>query len=199
MADENSTGRIRIHPTAEVSPAADLGRGVSVWNQVQVREGARIGAETSIGKNCYIDTGVTIGARCKIQNNVSIFHGVSVADGVFLGPHVCFTNDRLPRAINPDGSLKGAEDWAVSETVVETGASVGANSTILPGLRLGRFCLVAAGSVVTKNVPANGLVMGNPARLAGWVCDCGARLPDGRLADICPECGRPVAVGREGA
>ncbi len=184
----------RIHSTAEVSPAADLGPGVSVWNQAQVREGAKVGAETIIGKNCYVDSGVTIGARCKIQNNVSIFHGVTVADGVFLGPHVCFTNDRLPRAINPDGSLKGSDDWVVSETVVETGASVGANSVILPGIRLGRFCLVAAGSVVTKSVPANCLVMGNPARKVGWVCDCGSRLPDGRGTITCPICGNPTAI-----
>ena len=187
---------VRIHPTAEVSPGAMLEDGVSVWNQAQIREGAVIGSETIIGKNCYIDTTVRIGKRCKIQNNVSVFHGVTVEDGVFLGPHVCFTNDRLPRAINPDGSLKGANDWVISETIVRTGASVGAHSVILPGITLGRFCLVAAGSVVTKSVPANGLVMGNPARLVGWVCDCGARLPADpdepvlRYNATCPECGR---------
>jgi UDP-2-acetamido-3-amino-2,3-dideoxy-glucuronate N-acetyltransferase len=201
MTDNRPATAVRIHPTAEVSPKAALGAGVSVWNQAQIREAATIGGETIIGKNCYIDFGVAIGARCKLQNNVSVFHGVTVGDGVFLGPHVCFTNDRLPRAINPDGSMKGADDWKVSETFVETGASIGAHSVILPGIRLGRFCLVAAGSVVTKSVPANGLVMGNPARLVGWVCDCGARLKPGSGGAmgkpqkmICAECGRELSI-----
>jgi len=201
MTEVRSVPPARIHPTAEVSPQAVLGPGAGIWNQVQVREGASIGAQTNIGKNCYIDSGVSIGARCKIQNNVSVFHGVTVKDGVFLGPHVCFTNDRLPRAINPDGSLKGAEDWKVDETIVETGASVGAHSVILPGITLGRFCMVGAGSVVTKSVPANGLVVGNPARLVGWVCDCGARLKtdDSTLSKLvstvhCPQCGRAITI-----
>lgn len=181
-----------IHASAEVSPRARLGAGCKIWNQVQVREDAVIGEQTIIAKNCYIDYGVSIGRRCKVQNNVSIFHGVTVQDGVFLGPHVCFTNDRVPRAVNPDGSLKGSEDWTVSETIVETGASVGANAVILPGIRLGRFCLIAAGSVVTRDVPANALVVGNPARLSGWICDCGAKLSLAHNAQQFPaetECG----------
>ena len=104
---------LRIHATADVSAEAEIGPGTSIWNQAQVRERARIGAGSIIGKNVYVDTDVVIGDRCKIQNNVSLFHGVTLEDGVFIGPHVCFTNDRLPRAINPDGSAKTDDDWEV--------------------------------------------------------------------------------------
>ena len=97
---------VRVHPTAEVSPDAVIGPGTSIWNQAQVREDARIGAECVIGKNVYVDAGVVIGDRVKVQNNVSLFHGVTVEDGVLVGPHVCFTNDRVPRAVNPDASIK---------------------------------------------------------------------------------------------
>jgi acetyltransferase-like isoleucine patch superfamily enzyme len=181
-----------IHPTAEVSPKAKLGNDVKIWNQVQVRERTVIGDETTIGKNSYIDFGVTVGSRCKIQNNVSVYHGVTIQDGVFLGPHVCFTNDRIPRAINSDGSLKMAADWDVSATIVETGASIGANSVILPGITLGKFCLIGSGSVVTKNVPANAVVLGNPAIFYCWICDCGQKFPQEENTSevlICKICG----------
>ena len=129
---------VRVHPSADVSADAVIGAGTSVWNQAQVREGAHIGARCIIGKNVYIDTDVVIGDDCKVQNNVSLFHGVTVEDGVFVGPHVCFTNDRVPRAINPDGSLKTDADWEVGPIVVRHGAALGANSTILPGITIGR-------------------------------------------------------------
>jgi acetyltransferase-like isoleucine patch superfamily enzyme len=188
---------VRIHSSAEVAPRAVIEDDVSIWNQVQIREGASIGSGSIISKNAYIDVDVSIGANCKIQNNVSVFQGVRVEDGVFIGPHVCFTNDRIPRAINPDGSLKSANEWTVSETVVEYGASIGAHSVILPGVRLGRFSMVGAGSVVTRSVPDNGMVIGNPARLVGWVCDCGARLQVDESAAVeveCRVCGRVLTV-----
>ena len=113
---------IRIHPTAEVSDKAEIGEGSSVWHQAQVREGVKIGTNSIIGKGVYVDAGVPIGNNVKIQNYVSVYHGVAIEDGVFVGPHVCFTNDMRPRAVNPDGSLKAADDWELSETRIKKGA-----------------------------------------------------------------------------
>ena len=180
---------VRVHPTAEVSPEAVIGPGTSIWNQAQVREGARIGAACVVGKNAYVDAGVVIGDRCKVQNNVSLFHGVTVEDGVFVGPHVCFTNDRVPRAINPDGSLKTDADWEVSPTLVRRGAALGANATILPGVTIGRWAMVGAGSTVTRDVPDYALVVGSPARRIGWVGPAGRRLRQEDGDWVCPSTG----------
>ena len=191
MSDRSS---VRIHPSADVADDAQIGPGTSIWNQAQVREGARIGAGCIVGKNAYIDAGVVIGDHVKIQNNVSVYHGVTLEDGVFIGPHVCFTNDRLPRAINPDGSLKSDDDWEVTPILVRRGAAVGANSTVLPGVTLGRWSMVGAGSVVTRDVADHALVRGNPARRVGSVCSCGEALPDETdgtaFHGSCPRCGR---------
>ena len=184
--------QVRIHPTADVSPDASVGPGTSVWNQAQVRERARIGSDCIIGKNVYVDAGVVIGDRVKVQNNVSLFRGVTVEDGVFVGPHVCFTNDLVPRAVNVDGSPKTDADWEVSPTLVRGGAAIGANSTILPGVTVGAWALVGAGSVVTRDVADFELVAGNPARRLGAACPCGKPLRDvdGRpYAGTCPRCG----------
>jgi UDP-2-acetamido-3-amino-2,3-dideoxy-glucuronate N-acetyltransferase len=177
---------IRIHPTAEVSPRATIGEGAAVWNHSQVREGAVIGPESILGKNVYVDFDVRIGSRVKIQNNCSVYHGAVVEDGVFLGPHVVITNDLYPRAINPDGALKGNDDWEVGPVRICYGASVGARSVILPGVTIGAFAMIGAGSVVTRDVPDHGLVVGAPAKLIGYACACGRRLvsTDGAL-----ECG----------
>jgi len=183
---------VRIHPTAEVSPEAVIGPGTSIWNQAQVRERARIGAGCVIGKNVYVDFDVVIGDRVKVQNNVSLFHGVTVEDGVFVGPHVCFTNDRVPRAINADGSPKTDADWEVSPILVRRGAALGANSTILPGVTIGPWAMVGSGSVVTRDVAAHELVAGNPARRLGSACPCGQPLRDteaGPFVGDCPRCG----------
>ncbi len=165
-----------IHPTADVSPAAHIGPGTRIWHLCHVREGAAIGAECVLGRNVYIEDGVVVGDRCKLQNNVSMFRGVELADGVFVGPHATFTNDLHPRAINADGTLKGLADWAVSPTRVHRGAAIGAGAVIVCGTSIGRFALVGAGAVVTRDVPDHGLVLGNPARLAGYVCACARRL-----------------------
>jgi UDP-2-acetamido-3-amino-2,3-dideoxy-glucuronate N-acetyltransferase len=183
---------VRIHPSAEVSAEAVIGPRSSIWNQAQVRERARIGAGCIIGKNVYVDVGVVIGENVKIQNNVSLFHGVTVEDGVFIGPHVCFTNDLLPRAVNPDGTRKTDDDWDVSPILVRHGAALGANSTILPGVTIGRWAMIGAGSVVTRDVGDWELVAGNPARRLGSACPCGQPLRDDEREPFvgrCPRCG----------
>jgi UDP-2-acetamido-3-amino-2,3-dideoxy-glucuronate N-acetyltransferase len=189
----------RIHPTADVSPQAKLGTGTSVWHQAQIREGASLGAHCIVSKGVYIDAGVQIGDHVKIQNYVSVYHGVTIEDGVFCGPHCVFTNDKAPRAVNPDGSLKSADDWSVATTLVRNGAAIGANATIVCGVTIGRWAMVGAGSVVTRDVPDYGLVWGNPARLRGFVCSCGARLEkqadqDSRVLLCCPKCGRSISI-----
>ncbi len=194
---------VRVHPTSIVSDAATVGDGTQIWVGCQVRENARIGEACILGKNVYVDAGVNIGGRVKIQNNVSLFSGVTIDDGVFIGPHVCFTNDMFPRAINPDLTLKSADDWHVTETRVKLGAALGANSTLRCGITVGEWALVAAGSVVTKDVPPHGLVRGNPARLVGWVCACGkvvalaANAKEGEHATC--ECGRVLERVADGA
>lgn len=165
-----------IHNTADVSKEAIIGEGTKIWNWVQVRENANIGKDCILSKGVYVDFGVNIGNQVKIQNNVSVFHGVTIKDGVFVGPHVCFTNDKKPRAINPDGSLKSADDWEVSQIIVEEGASIGANATILPGVKIGKFALIGAGSVVTKDVPDYAVAFGNPAKVRGFVDKKGGKV-----------------------
>jgi acetyltransferase-like isoleucine patch superfamily enzyme len=128
-----------------------------------------------------------------------VYHGVSVEDGAFIGPHVCFTNDMLPRAINPDGSLKAADDWVLSRTLIQRGAALGANATILCGITIGAWAMVGAGSVVTRDVPSYGLVFGNPARLHGFVCPCGSqvqhKITQGALVTaVCPQCGSAISI-----
>jgi UDP-2-acetamido-3-amino-2,3-dideoxy-glucuronate N-acetyltransferase len=178
-----------IHPTAEVSAQARIGAGTRIWNYTQIREDVEIGTDCIIGKNVYIDFGVRIGSNVKIQNNVLVYHGLTIEDGVFLGPQACLTNDRFPRAITPDGLLKGADDWEVSPTVIRYGASVGASSTILAGVTIGRFAMVGAGAVVTHSVPDHGLVLGVPARLVGYVCKCGRPMEKAQAGWQCSACG----------
>ena len=190
---------IRIHPTADVSPKANIGEGTSIWHQAQVREDVNLGQNCIIGKGVYIDAGVKIGNNVKIQNYVSVYHGVTIEDGVFVGPHVCFTNDLKPRAINPDGSLKAADDWILSLTLIKQGAALGANSTIRCGTSIGNWAMVGSGSVVTKDIPDYGLAWGNPAQIHGFVCPCGTRLEKvDQNADTffteCPSCKQKINI-----
>lgn len=177
-----------IHATAEVSDQSVIGQGTTIWAGAQVREDASIGAHCILAKGVYVDFAVTIGDRCKLENNVSVFHPAVLEDGVFLGPGVILTNDRVPRAVNPDGTRKGPDDWTPLPVRVCTGAAVGAGSVLLPGVTVGAWALVGAGSLVREDVPPHGLVVGNPARLIGWVCACGARLEGDGEPLVCAAC-----------
>lgn len=168
---------VYIHPTAEVSPSASIGVGSKIWNQAQIREKASIGEDCIISKNVYIDTGVVIGNRVKIQNNVNVYHGVEIEDDVFLGPSMTFTNDRFPRAF--------INDFVVGKTLIKRGASIGANATIRCDVTIGEYAMIGSGSVITHDVPAYGLVAGNPARQIGWVCKNGHRTQNPFSCETC--------------
>jgi acetyltransferase-like isoleucine patch superfamily enzyme len=159
-----------IHPTANIDSAATVGDGTTVWMNVQIREAAVVGRSCVISKDVYIDHDVSVGDGCKIQNGVSVYHGVTIADDVFVGPNACFTNDRVPRAFN--------REWEVTPTIVERGVSIGANATIVCGVTIGEYAMVAAGSVVTRDVESYTLVVGNPARAIGRVDRLGNRVPE---------------------
>jgi acetyltransferase-like isoleucine patch superfamily enzyme len=190
---------VRIHPSSVVHEKAVIGDGTQIWLFNQIRENAKIGKNCVFGKNIYVDYDVTIGDNVKVQNNVSIYVGVTIEDGVFVGPHVCFTNDKVPRAVNPDMSLKGLDDWTITKTLVKAGAALGANSTIVCGVTVGKWAMVGSGSVVTKDVPDHGLVLGNPARLVGWVCACGERVKiDEREGKGTCKCGRVLVKTERG-
>jgi len=186
---------VQIHPTADVSKAAKVGDGTQIWHEAQVREGARIGRFCRIGKGVYIDANVRVGDNCKLQNRVSVYQGVTIGDRVFVGPHACFTNDLIPRAARTDWEKhdladRGAE-WEIVPTVVEDGASIGANATILCGITIGEAAMVGAGAVVTKDVPPYALVYGSPAKIHGYVCDCGRKL-DAKL--YCAHCKKTIVL-----
>lgn len=159
-----------VHPTASVSPHAQIGNGTKIWINVQIREHAAIGENCIVSKDVYIDHAVKIGDRCKIQNSVSVYHGVTIGNDVFVGPNACFTNDRVPRAFNTD--------WKITPTVVRDGASIGANATLICGITVGEYAMVAAGSVVTRDVEPYTLVMGNPARPVARIDMAGNRVEE---------------------
>jgi acetyltransferase-like isoleucine patch superfamily enzyme len=170
-----------VHPTAIVEDNAEIGDRTKVWHRSHVRAGSVIGDDCSLGFAVYVDEGAVIGSRCKIQNHVSVFKGVTIEDDVLVGPSVTFTNDLYPRA---------QDDWRITDTLIGRGASLGANSTIVCGVVVGPWAMVGAGSVVVDDVPANALVVGNPAKQIGWVCSCGNRLgsADAPISD-CDRCG----------
>jgi len=183
--------RVRILATADVCEDAIIGEGTSIWHLAQVREGARLGAHCVIGRGAYIGAGVILGDNCKVQNDALIYEPAQLGDGVFIGPGVVLTNDTYPRAVNPDGSRKGAGDWQAVGVHIHQGASVGARAILVAPVVIGEWAMVAAGAVVVSDVPDYGLVAGVPARQIGWVSRAGARLVLGTVAGqwVCPTTG----------
>ena len=180
-----------IASSAEVDPTASIGRGTSVWQLAQVREQARLGERCIVGRGAYIDAGVTMGDDCKVQNHALIYQPAVIGNGVFVGPAACFTNDRYPRAVTPDGIRKDTSDWdPVGVTCLE-GASIGARAVCVAPVTVGRWAMVAAGSVVVRDVADFALVAGTPARQVGWVGRAGEPLTAGDEAGswLCPRTG----------
>ena len=170
-----------VHPTSVVDDDVEIGEGTKIWHFSHIQSGARIGKHCSLGQNVNVSNHVRIGDGCKLQNNVSLYEGVELEDYVFCGPSCVFTNDLTPRAKYPKGSA------GYRRTLIREGASIGANATVVCGHTVGKWALIGAGAVVTSDVPAHALMLGVPARRRGWVCECGAVLPD---TLVCAECGR---------
>ncbi len=174
-----------VHETSIVDDNVKIGEKTKIWHFCHVQSGARIGKGCSFGQNVNISNNVRIGDGCKVQNNVSIYEGVELEDYVFCGPSMVFTNDLTPRAKYPKGSA------GYKKTILHTGASIGANATVVCGHEVGRWAMVAAGAVVTKNVPDYALVAGVPAKQIGWVCECGERLGE---TFECNKCGKKYSL-----
>jgi UDP-2-acetamido-3-amino-2,3-dideoxy-glucuronate N-acetyltransferase len=181
---------VRIMPSADVDERAEIGDGSSIWHLAQVREHAVLGRNCIVGRGAYVGPGVRMGDNCKLQNHALVYEPAVLEDGAFVGPAVVFTNDHYPRAVAPDGTLKRGDDWEAVGVTVRQGASIGARSVCVAPVTIGRWALVAAGSVVVKDVPDFALVAGVPARRLRWVGKAGVPLePDGEGSWRCPQTG----------
>jgi len=173
---------VYVHPSAVVDEPCEIGEGTKIWHFCHVMRDAKIGKNCNFGQNVFVARGVEIGDHVKIQNNVSVYEGVTLGDYVFCGPSMVFTN-----VINPRGGIERKNEFQA--TLVERGVTFGANCTVLCGHRIGEYAFIGAGAVVTKDVLPYALLVGNPARQAGWMCRCATRLPEGRGRLRCTACG----------
>lgn len=178
-----------VHESSYVDEGVKIGKGTKIWHFCHIQTGAEIGEKCSFGQNVNVSNNVKIGNGCKLQNNVSVYEGVELEDHVFCGPSMVFTNDLTPRAKYPKGSA------GYKKTLLKTGATVGANATIVCGHTLGKWSMIASGAVVTKDVPNHALMAGVPAKRIGWVCECGARLDENLQ---CVKCSRKYNESIEG-
>ena len=188
-----------IHPTALVETDR-IGENTRVWAYAHILAGAVIGANCNIGDHCYIEGGACVGDNCTVKNGNMLWEGVTLEEGVFVGPHVFFTNDLYPRSARlPEASRRynHGEGWH-KPTLIRYGASLGAGAVILPGVTIGRYAMVGAGAVVTRDVPAHALVKGNPARVTGWVCECGRPLRFQNARAVCAHCEREYKAEAHG-
>jgi acetyltransferase-like isoleucine patch superfamily enzyme len=187
-----------VHPSADVDERATLGEGTSVWHLAQVREGAVLGKGCIVGRGAYVGSGVRMGDHCKLQNYALVYEPAVLGDGVFVGPAVVFTNDHYPRSVTPDMQLKRGDDWEPVGVTVRDGASIGARAVCVAPVTIGAWAMVAAGSVVVKDVPDFALVAGVPARRIRWVGHAGVPLePAGENLWRCPQTGRTYVQADE--
>lgn len=188
---------IVVAPSADVSNQAVIGDGSKIWHLAQVREDAELGSNCIVGRGAYIGTGVKMGDNCKVQNYALVYEPAVLGHGVFIGPAVVLTNDTYPRAVAPDGSLKSAHDWVPVGVTIKDGASIGARAVCIAPVEIGRWATVAAGAVVTKDVPDFALMAGVPARRLGWVGKAGFPLTAEGDVWVCPETGDKYVQNNE--
>lgn len=175
------------HESCCIGSGAQIGSGTKIWQFCTVLDGAEVGTGCLIGSNVFIENKVRLGDRVKVKNQVSLYNGVECGDDVFLGPACVFTN-----VVNPRSFIQRKHEF--KKTIVKKGATIGANATILCGVTVGRYAFVGAGSVVLKDVPDYGIVVGNPARIIGYICECGVSLGQGERIFSCPQCGKQFAL-----
>jgi UDP-2-acetamido-3-amino-2,3-dideoxy-glucuronate N-acetyltransferase len=181
-----------IHPLAQIDPKSFIGKGTRVWQYTIIKKGARIGENCNIGSHCYIEGGASVGNNVTVKNGVALWEGVHLADGVFVGPYAVFTNDvfpRSPRAPEAKARYRDPQKLLLN-TSLEYGSTIGGGAMILAGISVGEFATVGLGAVVIHNVPPYALVVGNPAKQVGWMCECGRPLASSKKIFKCNECSR---------